>query len=714
MSSPSADPSPAIPALDTYRPQIDALMARHAYPEAVGLCQEAIERFPDQPEAYKWLGNALLLQDKLAPAARAFAKALALQPAYAEAHASLGNVHYKQGQWSEAIACYQRAVALQPDLAAAYWMLANACERSGDLDAAIDARYTALSRQPNLAEAETHNNLGNLLVQRGRPEAAIACYQRAIARKPGYALASLNLGHVYRSLERYDDAIEAFRNAWAWQSDLTAAGIALGITLLAAQQYGEASATLQAVLTACPESQEALYALGVARLRQEQYDEAIATFETALRPNPNSVEALCGLGEAHTAKGNLSAAIACFQAAVAADPQCAPACTSLAAALVKDRQFDAAIAACQQALNLEPTCAIALATLGLALLLKGDPRAALPYCEQAIALDATLAIAHSSLGEALILLGEDWSRGFAEYEWRWQHSGPLGARFFPQPAWDGSPLTGKGILLWTEQGVGEDILFAHAIPDVLQAAKICVIECENRMVPLYARSFPTAIVVPRTDPPQPRTLAIDIDVQSPLGSLLRWLRPSPEAVPSRTGYLKPDALRASIYRERYQHLGSGPKVGIAWHSTNPNKDCPPLEAWEAVLTVPGICFIDLQYDDRGTDRDRVRERFGISIYRDADIDPLQSLDDFAAQVAALDLVLSSSQTAAHMAGAVGQRVWTILSATPTNWYWGISGDRTPWYPTMRLFRQTQEGNWADVCQRVGNALRQFVAHPTPS
>jgi hypothetical protein len=206
-------------------------------------------------------------------------------------------------------------------------------------------------------------------------------------------------------------------------------------------------------------------------------------------------------------------------------------------------------------------------------------------------------------------------------------------------------------------------------------------------------------------PPDPYLLGGDIDYQVPMADLVGRLCRTIDELTVAAPYLVADEDNRAACRARYEALGPGLKVGISWTSGNPrfHGRKAPLALWGPVLRQPGLRFFDLQYGDRRVERQAAAADFGVDIHHDEQIDQLASLDDFAAQVAAMDLVISISNTTAHMAGALGVECWTILPMI-ADWRWFLERDDTPWYPTMRLFRQHQRDDWAGVFADVAKAL----------
>jgi hypothetical protein len=271
------------------------------------------------------------------------------------------------------------------------------------------------------------------------------------------------------------------------------------------------------------------------------------------------------------------------------------------------------------------------------------------------------------------------------------------------------PLGGRRLLIWAEQGVGDEVMFASLVPDVLAAGGRPVILCNSRLVPLFARSFPAAQVLHCSDPGHFCQLPADCHV--PMGSLPRFFRSAQDRFLPHRGYLRPDDTLVEHLRARYASLGSGLKVGISWRSgnrTSGRRRSAPLSSWRELLQTDGVQFVNVQYGDCRQELDDVKRDSGVEVYHDEQVDPLRDMDAFAAQIAALDLVISIDNSTVHMAGALGKPVWTLLSVAP-NWRWFHGRDDSPWYPAMRLFRQTKLADWPALFQHVAAALAAWKA-----
>jgi len=312
----------------------------------------------------------------------------------------------------------------------------------------------------------------------------------------------------------------------------------------------------------------------------------------------------------------------------------------------------------------------------------------------------------------VLLLTGDFESGWRECEWRWKCPAfPSRTPNFPQPLWKGQDIGEKTILVWGEQGVGDRIMYASLLPKFQQQAHRILVETQQRLVPLFRRSFPEISFFRIQDPPNSKLLEESIDYQLPIGSLARWLLPDEESFPKNTIYLKACVNKVKELRDKYQQLESDKLlIGISWKSVN--KDIGKLKStfltqWRDLLSQKDCLFINLQYGDVEEEINAFTAQTGISIYQDRDIDSLKDLDGFAAQVSALDLIISTSNTTVHMAGALGKRVWTLLHYVP-DWRWQLDRLDTPWYPSMTLYRQPVSDDWYSVFQRVQADLQWFV------
>jgi hypothetical protein len=272
------------------------------------------------------------------------------------------------------------------------------------------------------------------------------------------------------------------------------------------------------------------------------------------------------------------------------------------------------------------------------------------------------------------------------------------------PLWRGEPIAGRSLYVWAEQGLGDHVMFAGMFPDLVAAGARCTFEVHPRLERLFARSFPGAEVVgkrPRkASPRQP-------DYQVPMSGLGEFLRGSVAAFPAHAGYLAANASRRLHWRTRLTALGPGFRVGISWRGGTDRTDrrlrSIPLEQWRPILRVPGARFVSLQYGDCRQEVEAMRAE-GLPIVHWQD--PVDDLDDCAALLCELDLVVSVTTTVIHLAGALARPVWVLVPARP-GWRYLLEGERLPWYPSARLWRQPTLHDWEPLIARIAQAIALF-------
>ena len=407
------------------------------------------------------------------------------------------------------------------------------------------------------------------------------------------------------------------------------------------------------------------------------------------------------LGNKHYEEGKLEEAIAAYRRCLEAEPKHADACFNLGVALGDAERYDEASACMEEAVRTDPKRAEAYNSLGYLASRRREPQQAISYWEKAIALQPNYAHAHFSLGAMLLQTG-DYARGFAEYEWRLQLGGPTAPRT-SHPKWDGQPIPGKTLMIHTEQGVGDAIQFARYLPLAAERGGKLIAVCPPDLMPLFA----TLPGVAELRAPGQIGVA-EFDCYLPLLSLPHVFGTTIETIPAVIPYFDAAALRRRKENPALTLSASPrPKIGIAWagsptHRNDRHRSCP-LQEFLPLVRLPGVTFFSLQKGESA------RDLAGLPTdVRVEDLEPkLGDFGDLALIIDQLDLIISVDTAVAHLAGALGKPVWTLLDYLP-DWRWGLHGDTTPWYRTVRLFRQTEPGNWVGVMERVTRALSETL------
>jgi tetratricopeptide (TPR) repeat protein len=385
---------------------------------------------------------------------------------------------------------------------------------------------------------------------------------------------------------------------------------------------------------------------------------------------------------------------------------------NLGTALYRRRAYEAAASSLREALALDPDFFPARVNLGLALRALGEFSAARAELERARelferALASEPGYAHARVEYAYTLLAAgDYARGWEHYEARWEANGWSDPADFRQPLWKGEPLEGRSLLVWGEQGVGDQILFAGLLPEVIGRAAACTVTCEEKLVRLFSRSFPGVRVLARNAALHARLGREPFDFQTPIGSLARFLRRAPGDFPLHSGYLRADPQRVCFWRERLAALGPGRTVGLSWRggvaTTRRHFRSIPLESWLPLLRLEGVHFVSLQYTDCVQELETLRARHGVLVHHWPEA--IADYDETAALVCALDSVASVCTALVHLAGALGRPALVLVPAV-AEWRYGRTGPRMPWYPSVELVRQRRLGDWAPAIEEVAARLR---------
>ncbi len=521
----------------------------------------------------------------------------------------------------------------------------------------------------------------------------------------------------------------------------------------------EAIALYGQLVRVAPRNSELLQLMGVAHLQKGELDQAANWLRKANKIDPRSPSVLANLGAVYRRQGFPRKAVQACLAAAKAAPAMANAHFNLARAYHDLEEFDSAIASYECVIALTPNDSDAYLNLGVALLrtMDRDPprwRRAMSAFERVLRLQPASHEAYANIGHLLLMRG--WihaalafydkgaaanpsvkrlrylrsaahlilghvGEGWDDYEFRTETDvGPrIARRPPPPPYWNGEDLSGRRIYVWSEQGLGDQVIYANCVPDLIARAGHVYIESKPRLTAVFGRSFPAATVLGRKAEDEHVPAPPDADYQVSLGSLGKFFRRALSDFPRHQGYLRPDPRKVERFRQKYSALASGRRiVGLSWRSQNAlvgHEKSAEILGWGDVLQVPGVWWVNLQYGDCAADLAAVKAKLGVDVYQDAEVDPMGDLDDFFAQVAALDLLVSTSNTAVHVAGSQNVPTWIILPKVGgTMWYWFLDRSDSPWYPSVRLFRESGERPagtpwWRDVVKRVGADLKNWSA-----
>ncbi|HEY3898203.1 MAG TPA: tetratricopeptide repeat protein [Chthoniobacter sp.] len=490
----------------------------------------------------------------------------------------------------------------------------------------------------------------------GRLAEAEAIYRQILAVEPNHAAAYSNLGEAYRVTNRFAEAVDVFQRAIHLNPNLAEAHYNLGLALVGLERKDEALAEFRQALKIKPNYAEAHNNLGNVLKEQDRPEEAEAAFRRTLEIKPDYAPAHNNLGNLLGDEGQFESAMAEYQRALELDPTYVEACNNLGRTLVELRRFDEARVALARALALRPNYPVAKFNAAFLALLHGD-----------------------------------YERGWHWYESRWEVP-PVKMPPYSQPLWKGEPLDGKRILIHAEQGFGDSLHFIRYAALVAARGGEVIVGCQPALERLFRTAAGVKAVI--TDGNNPG----EFDVQIPMLSQPLVFQTRLESIPRDIPYLFADPAQVECWRKRLGERRSPLRVGLAWagdlqHRRN-RKRSIALQMLQPLWRLEGIEFFSLQI---GPEAAQLAELSTAPIVDHTSL--IADFADTAAFMAELDLVITVDTAVAHLAGALGRPVWTLLSFVP-DWRWGLEGEDTPWYPTMRLFRQPALCDWESVIQRV--------------
>ncbi len=507
------------------------------------------------------------------------------------------------------------------------------------------------------------------------------------------------------------------------------------ISAYKAGRLGDAEQLCQQILSAQPGHFDAAHVLAVVQAARGRNDLALASYDRALALRPGQADVLNNRGNTLLALGRADQAIASYDRALAARPDFPEAHCNRGSALETLERWDEALASYDRALALRPDHADALYNRGNVMKSLGRYGDALTDYDRALVLRPQHADAHNNRGQvlkellrydealasydaalavqpghamarcnaaAVRLLTGDFERGWADYEWRWKKPSVTALdRKFRQPLWLGEEISGRTILLHSEQGLGDTIQFCRYVPLVAERGARVIFEVQKSLQALMADFAGPARVIARGDPLPP------FDVHCPLMSLPLAFGTRLETIPAAPAWLRAPAERLTKWQTRLASARP-PRIGLVW-SGNPghDRDRERSIALRDLLPLLDVAatFVSLQKDVRPDDAAVLGQRTDMV---NAGVD-LADFSDTAALISQLDLVISVDTSVAHLAGALGRLVWILLTHVP-DFRWLLDRDDSPWYPSARLFRQAADRSWDDVIMRVRAALGILARH----
>lgn len=600
---------------------------------------------------------------RLPDAENIYQQVLKAEPNHPVALNLMGVIAHQVGKNDIAVDYISRALEIQPDYSEALYNLGKGLKELGRFDEAIAAYYRALGINPN--DVNAHYNLANLLKQRGRPEDAVMNYQKAVTLDPQFSAGHNNLGLVQQELGRWEAALESYQKAIAINPNYAEALNNQGNVLKDFGRHDEALESYDKALALAPDYAEAYSNRGLLLQDMKRLDEALEDHQKALKLLPNSPKAISNLGFAHQELGQLEQATNFYNEALAIDPTYVLAHNNLGLVFQTQGMFDMALSAYKKAVEVEPKSAES----------------------------------HHNLGMLQLLLG-DFENGWDNYAWRWKlKDRSLRLREYNQPQWRGEDLNGKTVLVYPEQGIGDVIQIARYMPLLKAGGASVILEVPAPIRKLIEQGGLADQVIAVNDTPPA------FDCHIPLLDLPHLMETRLKTIPENGPYLNAPADKTETWAELIAK-DKGLRVGIVWggnptHKNDHNRSIDP-SLFQLLAEVPDVDLYSLQMGRSG-EADRVsRDKI-------TDLAPhIQDFSDTAAAVHHLDLVITVDTSVAHLAGAMGAAAWVLLPFIP-DWRWLLERADSPWYPSLKLFRQKTRKNWNGVLEEVSKQLMDKVS-----
>ena len=543
--------------------------------------------------------------------------------------------------------------------------------------------------------------LGLLAHQTGNQVAALALIDKAISIKPDNAIFLNHKGLVLHALEDYQKAVDSYTKSLRINPRLTAAYINRGNAFDALHDHDQAIANYDLAIRAEPHSMRAYLNKATILEKIGQSDRAVLTCDDALQINPEFAETHCVRGISLLSLDQFDDAIAAFDRALVLNPVLPQALCNRGIAHQRMHQYRLGLDDFNRCIELEVANSTLYFNRGSLLFESGDIAGALASYDSAILLDANNA--EAQFNKALLCLSQkEFQRGWDLYEWRFVNPKEPQAKLKTAlPVWDHQNPSHQRVLLWAEQGVGDQILFGTMLKDARKRIPVMTVMLDQRLIPIFKRSLPGVNFLPLNSPVKEDDFDAHFSIMS-LGSNYRqnasdFLHVGPQ-------YLLPDLGRAAGLRRKLVVEGEL-LCGIFWKSRLGKKGLrKSLELMDLlpILQIPGAKFVNLQYGDTLEECRALEEQTGVQIINCDEVDNFNDLEGHAALIQACDFLVGCSNSSAHLAGAVGKKMYLALAhGHATFWYWAneVEG-RSLWYPSIHIHRQLEPGNWAEPIEAI--------------
>lgn len=619
--------------------------------------------------------------------------------------------HFEKGNFIEFDRLCAPLLASQPNHPDLSHMYALSCRAQGKLQDAQNILEHALSQ--SLEHPAILNSYGLILLEQGDANKAIKVLTRALIADPNSAAAHANMGHAQRALSLFREAEESYREALRVDPNCADALIQLALLLRKENRLADLGYSLSPTTGQFHSDPGLAMVQGFVALDQDLPAQAEASFHHALSRLPGSAILWNNLGLSLSKQGKECEALKAYEKAINLEPSLFEARSNIADLLKYDSP-KVARKYLLDAIRIQPNNENAHDLLGFTWFMDREHDRAIDSFTHALTLNSNFEQAAAHRAGAYFLKG-DLSSAWLDYNRKYGSSGLCGSPASDSlPLWNSETPLKEPIIIWTDQGLGDEVLQLGFISDIQSELQNLTIATSDRLVPVASRSFPDAKCISLQSVQKNNVAYPPSTVQSPAMQVASLTWKSFKNCPERRPYLVANETEVTKLRKKYRgHKQKNILVGISWKSSNAkfgsNKSLN-LSDLEPLLAHPGITFVNLQYGDTEEELGALPSKIQNNIISDYDIDSLVDIESFTNQVGALDLVITTSNTTAHIAGALGCRTWTLVPCVGRGWLWYWFDERSdsPWYPKMRLFRQTNIDGWSSPLNKVQAQLSVFI------
>jgi tetratricopeptide (TPR) repeat protein len=670
--------------------------------QATELCEQVLDEDPNCAEALHLLGVIAGQAGFFEPAVQLLKRCIELQPKAAGYRNDLGVAYRNMNELDPAAECFEEALRIDPEFVDSYYNLGNLCQERGQCDLGAEYYRRAIQLRPSHTGA--WNGSGECLLTLGRRDEAIEAFRNAVTHDPNHVDAHRHLGILLRAQGRTEDALRHLRRVVELEPASGEAHNDVGAMLLDMDRTAEAESWFRQALKITPKFPEAWLNLGRALRKLRRATEAESCFRQVVELWPDSVEAQEDLGIALGDQSRMDEAFACFHHALRMAPERAETYYNIGHAMLLESRFAEALEPLQHSVKLKPNFPEAWNNMGGCFLGQGtthgddtDLDEAERWYKRAIELKPMYAEAHANLALLHLLRGR-FEEGWKEWEWRWRGKENELHRY-QRPLWRGEPLEGKTILLHTEGGLGDTLQFVRYAQLLRDRGARVVLQCPKALLAVLSGCSGVDLLV--NDAQQ----IPDFDLHAPLMSVPGIAGTTSASIPADVPYIFADAERTAFWKDQLSS-SDGLKVGIAWQG-NPEyvgdqRRSVPLSYFEPLAKIPGVRLLSLQTGRGREQLEKVGAEWKIN-------DLGLPLSETAAVMMNLDLIVTSDTAIAHLAGALARPTWLAVCCTP-DWRWLLRRADSPWYPTMRLFRQPGLDQWPAVFASMAAQMQTLLDH----